>query len=83
MFDRIQMRAIREAAGLTQADLAARIRQAVPGAKTIGLTVSFWELGQQIPSGPFRVGIEKVLAELEKRVVNGGRSRSRRQAGRK
>ena len=61
------IREVRQAAGLTQDDLARLVRDEIPGLRTTGMTISWWECKRRKPTGPSRVALERVLARLTAR----------------
>jgi len=59
-----EIRRARLAAGLTQDDLARLVRAEIPGLRTTGMTISFWECGHRKPTGPSAVALKRVLETL-------------------
>jgi len=56
----------RKAAGLTQVQFAAKIRDAVPGTYVVGSTVSRWERGVRTPPTYLTLGILAVCEHFKK-----------------
>ena len=56
----IEIKAVRLRLGMTQAQLAARLRLGKDGRRI----VRGWEKGERKPSGPVTVALEYMLAEL-------------------
>jgi len=64
-FDRVRLKRVRLAAGLSQSEIADLVRQRDPILKTIGVTISRYEMGWHQPTGHSRLVLEAVLKELE------------------
>jgi transcriptional regulator with XRE-family HTH domain len=60
----VQLKQARKAAGLTQRELAERVRQTVPGSRCTLVLVSFWETGKRRPSPAMRKALRDILPDL-------------------
>ena len=59
------VKAIRRALGLTQDQLAQRIRAAVPGLRTSLSQISHWETGARSVSGPALLALERMRGQAD------------------